>query len=58
MRMYMQTQIKNRTYETALEEFILTKESEGLSGESLKHYQYIATAFLEFYGENQLASRN
>ena len=57
MRMYMQTQIKNKTFEDGLEEFILTKESDKKSDTSLVHYRDVAKAFLEFYGNNNLVSR-
>jgi len=57
MRIYMQTQIKNQTFETAFKEFISAKEAINLSEASIKDYTVAAELFLEFYGENKLASR-
>jgi len=39
MRMNMQTQIKNKTFESALEEFIIVKESDGLSEDTINDYR-------------------
>ena len=57
MRINMQNQIKNRTFEENFKEFIITMESKNLSTDTIRNYKTAAKIFLDFYGENKLSSR-